>query len=142
MAESNRSTARGISRISRGSCRSASEGARKRRAASTLASPRATNTRAAGAPRPREDSRFVANDTTRSASAGNSQRLVLREVVAERAVVIINVFVFSHAEARQNLVFDIQELGKPIGLHLVNVKPRIIVKGELERAGDAFILAQ
>src|SRR5882757_884131 len=124
MARAMRSIAAGMSRIVSGSCKSSNVGRRKWRAAAGSASPRCTSTLAAGGAM---RSAAESAETAAGSGAGRCQRmppLVFGEKPA-KGIALVEIF---FGQAGGDLVFHGQVFFVPIGLHFVNVEPRIVIE--------------
>jgi hypothetical protein len=66
--------------------------------------------------------------------------LVLGEVAAQRLVVVVHALAVGHE--RHDFVFHAEEFVVPVGLHFVDVQARVVVEGQFQRTGDAFMNAQ
>src|SRR6185437_5820029 len=141
MAARSRSTAGAISSISNGSCSSASDGARKRLAATASASPRWQSTAAAGTPMPKA---WPSAAIDCGSHCGSSQRLrgesalVFGEVAAEGVIFARATF---HGNEAHDFVLESQELLIPVRLHFIDVVPSGVFEGNLDVASHAGVLA-
>ena len=129
-----------MSRMVSGSCRSSKAGCRKRRAAAGSAKPRCTSTLAAGGadaaarrPAPATAAASGAGQEPARRARTNSWRNT-RQANRLRPV-------SSSAMAAGDLVFE-QEFLVPVGLQFVDVEAGIVVEGQFQRAGHAFVDAQ
>src|SRR5215472_1946823 len=136
IARARRSTAAAMSRRARGSWRSSKVGLRKRRAAAGSARPRCTSTLEAGS---ESWSEAASSAAPEGIASGTIQReLILGEIPAKRVAFVEFVF----GDAGGDFVLDAEELLVPVGLQFVDVEPRIVIEGQLQRAGHAFVGAQ
>src|SRR5262249_37377358 len=136
IARASRSTAADISRRAIGSWRWSNCGRRNRRALSGSASPRWTSTRAARGP---IFSAAASATASGGSSGGGIPRVSVLGEIPAKGIAFVELIL---ADYGGDLVFDGQKLFVPIGLDFVDVEVRIVIEGELERAGEAFVLAQ
>src|SRR5216684_4978425 len=142
MARAIRSIAAGMSRIVSGSCKSSKVGRRKCRAAIGSDSPRCTRTFAAGGPMRKA---AESAETAAGSGAGRRQRISRRETESvfgekpAKGIALVEIF---FGQTRGDLVFHGQVFFVPIRLHLVNVEPRIMIEGQLQRANLSLIATQ
>ena len=124
-----------------GSCRSSKAGRRKRRAAAGSANPRRDQHLARPAGRlqrggQRGDSRGVGRgkQPARRPARTNSWRNSRQAESPSSSIVV--------GHGAGDLVLDAQELLVPVGLQFVDVEAGMVVEGQFQRAGHAFVDAQ